>query len=149
MFLSLLVSLLSQSSGMKVLGKVLFLVLPFSRPHSPPLILMVLYTECFCPEADTSTVWQLLYLFSCSPLTSAIARAVFYMLDYVVSVIKSTQKLLLLYTLWCVVHYIPSYNSFSIVYDTIQHMHLELYLFVTWDGWEDTTQFSLLCNSDK
>lgn len=133
-------------------GRLLFLVLSFPRPHSLPFILMVLYTECYCPRGwclCNLTAVLLVFMLSFS---SAIARAIFYMLDYVASVIKSTQKLLLLYILWCVIHWIPSYNSFSIVYHSIQNHPAyasRVVLFATWDGWEATTQFSLLCDSDK
>lgn len=50
-------------------------------------------------------------LFSCSPFPSAVARAVFSMLDYVASAIKSTQKLLCFapYNVWSTVYHLKSF----------------------------------------
>lgn len=85
---------------------------PFTTSYSDGIVGIVYRMSlprgwCLC----SLTAAPLVFMFS---FTSAIARAIFYTLDYVVSVIKSTQKPLLLYTLWCVVHYMPSYNSFSV-----------------------------------
>lgn len=137
--LSFIVLLLSQSSGMNVLGKLLFLVLPFPRPRSPPFILMALYWECYCPSGRCACFPALFF-----PLL--LLEQYFPCWIMLLLRLKVLKNCYALHPIMCG-PLCTILNPFSIVHRSIRShpAYASRVVFIaTWDGWEDTTQFSLL-----